>query len=90
MPNKLRVLFIGDVFGSVGRRVLAQHLKRVKEEHSIQFCIANGENIAGGRGISRPLARKMHKFGVDVITGGNHTLSSTDILGKTFWIIVDL
>ncbi len=74
----MRILFIGDIFGNVGRRVLAENLERLREEHHIDVCVANGENAAGGRGITQALSRKMHKFGIDVITGGNHSLSSSD------------
>ncbi len=74
----MRILFIGDIFGNIGRRVLAENLERIREDHKIDVCVANGENAAGGRGITQTLSRKMHKYGVDVITGGNHSLSNSD------------
>lgn len=70
----MRILFVGDVFGGTGRRVLAEALKEVIEQHSIEVCIANGENSAGGRGITSNIVKKFHKYGVQIITGGNHSM----------------
>jgi hypothetical protein len=74
----MRILFIGDVFGNAGRRVLAENLPIIKEKHHIDLCIANGENAAGGRGITANLAKKFRRYGVSVITGGNHSFASTE------------
>ena len=74
----MRVLFIGDVFGGIGRRILAERLKSLRQELSIDVCIANGENAAGGRGISTAIAKKFRKYGVDVITGGNHSFANQE------------
>lgn len=71
----MRILFIGDVFGSLGKRILAEHLKTVLREYAVDLCIANGENIAGGKGLTLPLVKKLRKFGVQVITGGNHSFA---------------
>ncbi len=71
----MRILFIGDVFGSTGRRVLAECLQDVLKEYSIDVCIANGENAAGGRGITENILTKFHKYGVNIVTGGNHSLA---------------
>ncbi len=70
----MRILFIGDIFGSTGRRVLAECLKDIIEKNGIELCIANGENSAGGRGITGNIVKKLHKYGVQIITGGNHSL----------------
>ena len=70
----MRVLFIGDIFGSTGRRVLAERLQALREEQRVDMCIANGENSAGGVGITYNTYRKLRKYGVDVVTGGNHSL----------------
>jgi metallophosphoesterase (TIGR00282 family) len=74
----MKILFIGDIFGNTGKRVLAERLPKIVEERSIDVCIANAENIAGGRGITHNLLKKLHKFGVQVITGGNHSLACPD------------
>ncbi len=75
----MRLLFVGDVFGDVGRRVLADHLPSIREEFAVDVCVANGENTAGGRGMTVPLARKFRKFGVNCITGGNHSPAQPEI-----------
>jgi metallophosphoesterase (TIGR00282 family) len=75
----MRILFIGDLFGDIGRRVLAEHLEGVVEKHKADVVIANGENCAGGRGITVNYAKKLRKYGVDIITGGNHSHAHTDV-----------
>ena len=74
----MRLLFIGDVFGDAGRRVLAEHLQEVQREYAVDFTVANGENCAGGRGITVPMVKKLRKYGVQVITGGNHSTAHLD------------
>jgi len=71
----MRVLFIGDVFGACGRRVLAERLRSLRAQHTIDLCIANGENSAGGVGITENVYKKLRKHGVDIVTGGNHSLT---------------
>jgi 2',3'-cyclic-nucleotide 2'-phosphodiesterase len=71
----MKILFIGDIFGNTGKRVLAERLEKLIAERSIDVCVANAENIAGGRGITHNLLKKLHKFGVNVITGGNHSFA---------------
>ncbi|MFW5960190.1 MAG: TIGR00282 family metallophosphoesterase [Chitinivibrionales bacterium] len=79
MPNSIRVLFVGDIFGSCGKRVLSETLEKVKQENEVELCIANGENLSGGIGITWNGYRKLRKFGVDVVTGGNHSFAKSDI-----------
>ena len=74
----MKIFFIGDVFGNLGKRVLAERLPSFLKEHSIDVCIANGENAAGGKGITHNLISKFRKFGVNVITGGNHSFANAD------------
>lgn len=74
----MRVLFVGDVFADVGRRVLAERLASLMEEKGVDCCIANGENAAGGHGLTGNLAQKLRKYGVSVITGGNHSFAFPD------------
>lgn len=68
----IRILFIADVFGSPGRRALAHLLPQLKDSHGLDLVVANGENAAGGVGITGNLAQEMFELGVDVITTGNH------------------
>jgi metallophosphoesterase (TIGR00282 family) len=74
----MKILFIGDIFGNVGRRVLAERLPGLVCEHGIDVCVGNGENISGGRGMTKNLFRKLRKYGLDVVTGGNHSFSVDD------------
>ncbi len=68
----MRILFVGDVIGRVGRRALATVLPGLVEEHDIELTIANGENAADGIGITESTAAELYGLGVDLITGGNH------------------
>lgn len=68
----MRVLFIGDVVGKPGRDGLARGMPELRERHSPDLVIANGENIAGGIGITEKTANQLFETGVDVITTGNH------------------
>jgi len=75
----LNVLFIGDVVGNPGRRAIKELLPELKREYSIDFCIANGENAAGGSGITYVVAQELYKSGIDAITMGNHVWSKKEI-----------
>ncbi|MGM0462031.1 MAG: TIGR00282 family metallophosphoesterase [Fibrobacterota bacterium] len=79
----MNILFVGDVFGDVGRRVLAEKLEGLKDSLKIDAVIANGENCAGGRGITPRYARKFRKYGVDIITGGNHSPEQPAVYSDT-------
>lgn len=76
----MQILFIGDVFGRWGRNILKERLNAIKEEHRIDFCIANGENAAGGKGISKAVAQELYNAGIDAITLGNHAWDNNDVL----------
>jgi len=67
------VLFLGDVVGKPGRRAVREFLSRLRSHRDIDLVIANGENAAGGVGLTGPVARELFDAGVDVLTGGNHT-----------------
>jgi metallophosphoesterase (TIGR00282 family) len=68
----MRILFVGDVVGRGGRKIVRERLHEVQEEYSVDFTIANVENCAGGFGITPSLADKMLRVGLDVMTSGNH------------------
>src|SRR6266568_5535267 len=76
MPVKL--LFIGDIVGKAGRQALSRELHRVVDRHLVDFVIANGENAAGGFGLTEEVARDLFKLGVDAITSGNHIWDKKD------------
>jgi len=75
----MRLLFVGDVVGSVGRRALATALPGLRERHRPDWVVVNGENAAGGLGITPPIAREILELGVDAITLGNHTYRHREV-----------
>ncbi|MFO8061656.1 MAG: TIGR00282 family metallophosphoesterase [bacterium] len=75
----IRILFIGDIVGKTGRNVIKHRLKSMREEHLIDFVIANGENLAGGFGITQKIAVSMQNAGIDVFTSGNHIWNNNDV-----------
>lgn len=75
----MRVLFIGDIIGEPGRQAVAHSLPRIKNEYALDFVIANGENSAGGIGVTRDTAQNLLHSGVDAITLGNHAWSKKDV-----------
>jgi metallophosphoesterase (TIGR00282 family) len=68
----VRVLMVGDVIGSPGRQAVAALLPRLRAELGVDLVIANGENSAGGRGLTQQTAEELLSVGVDVVTTGNH------------------
>jgi metallophosphoesterase (TIGR00282 family) len=74
----VRVLFIGDIVGRPGRAGLAAAMPELRERHSPDLVIANGENTAGGLGITEKTARELFQLGVGVITTGNHVYRHRD------------
>ncbi len=75
----MRVLVIGDVVGRTGRYCLRDLLEKIKENYNINFVIANGENSAGGTGITRKVVNDIFSYGVDLITTGNHVWDNKDV-----------
>jgi metallophosphoesterase (TIGR00282 family) len=73
------ILFVGDVVGGLGKRTLLGLLPSLRAEHGFDFLVVNGENIAGGVGITPKLAEQLFSAGVDVITLGNHTYRQREI-----------
>ncbi|RKZ31285.1 TIGR00282 family metallophosphoesterase [bacterium] len=68
----MKILFISDIFGKPGRLAVHEALPALKEKYTPDIVIANAENIAGGFGITRNLCTKLFRYGVDIITTGNH------------------
>jgi 2',3'-cyclic-nucleotide 2'-phosphodiesterase len=77
----VKLLFVGDVVGGIGRRTLAQLLPGLRERHRPDFVVVNGENAAGGLGITRKTARELFELGVDAITLGNHAYRHREVYG---------
>ena len=68
----LKILVIGDIMGKAGRKAVAAFLPSLREEYEIDYCIANAENLAHGKGITRTTLKEMRDAGVDLFTSGNH------------------
>ncbi|MCG0314876.1 MAG: YmdB family metallophosphoesterase, partial [Calditerricola sp.] len=69
----MKLLFIGDVVGAPGRAMLQEYLPLLKSRFQPDIVVVNGENAAGGRGITAEIARQFFEWGVHCITMGNHT-----------------
>ncbi|WP_342525794.1 TIGR00282 family metallophosphoesterase [Chryseomicrobium sp. FSL W7-1435] len=75
----MKILFIGDIVGSIGRDALESYLPRLKRKYQPDAIIVNGENAAAGRGITKKIYDELLFMGVDVVTMGNHTWDQKEI-----------
>jgi hypothetical protein len=75
----VNILFVGDVFGSAGRRIVREHLGHVVESNAVDLLVINGENAAGGFGITPVIAEELFDLGAHVITTGNHVWDKKEI-----------
>jgi len=76
----LTVLFLGDVVGEPGRKAVIARLPELKEKHALDFVIVNGENAAGGRGITGKITIELLRAGVSGVTTGDHVWDQKDIV----------
>lgn len=77
----IRILFIGDVVGAPGRSAINRELHRLVDKHAVDLVIANGENAAGGFGITRETADELYRQGIALLTSGNHIWDKKDNSG---------
>lgn len=75
----MNILAIGDIVGEIGVKKIVKELPKLKAKYDIDFCIINGENSAGGMGITKKIFDSLINAGADVITMGNHTWGKKDI-----------
>jgi calcineurin-like phosphoesterase len=75
----MNILFVGDIFASPGRRIVADHLQDIVATNHIDLTIANAENSAGGFGVTPAIAEELLALGVDVLTSGNHVWDKREI-----------
>ncbi|MGB4985019.1 MAG: TIGR00282 family metallophosphoesterase [Erysipelotrichaceae bacterium] len=75
----IKVLFFGDIVGSKGRKIVLDNVAKMKEEYGCDLVIANGENAAHGKGITKKIFYQLVNGGIDCITMGNHTFSKKDV-----------
>jgi metallophosphoesterase (TIGR00282 family) len=76
----LNILFIGDIFGSAGRRIVREHIGHVRRAHNVDLTIINAENAAGGFGVTPQIAEDLFDLGADVLTTGNHVWDKRELL----------
>ncbi len=76
----MNILFVGDIFGSAGRRIVREHLSHVRATHNVELTIINVENAAGGFGVTPALAEEIFEMGADVLTTGNHVWDKKELL----------
>jgi metallophosphoesterase (TIGR00282 family) len=76
----MRVLFVGDIVGSPGREAVEELIPRIKKKEGADFVIANGENAAGGSGVTPRIAEELLDCSIDVITSGDHIWKRKDIV----------
>ena len=76
----MKILFIGDIAGSVGRKMLEEHMPKLKEELSPDVIIIDGDNAANGYGITEKICKQFYELGTDCITTGNHVWDQREIL----------
>jgi metallophosphoesterase (TIGR00282 family) len=75
----VKILFVGDIFGSPGRRIVADHVEDIVRANQIDLAIANAENAAGGFGITPAIAEDLFALGLDVLTSGNHVWDKREL-----------
>jgi hypothetical protein len=76
----LNILFVGDIFGSAGRRIVREHIGHVCEANSVELVIVNAENAAGGFGVTPQIAEEIFDWGADVLTTGNHVWDKRELI----------
>jgi hypothetical protein len=76
----LNILFIGDIFGSAGRKIVREHIGHVCEANAVELVIVNAENAAGGFGVTPQIAEEIFDWGADVLTTGNHVWDKRELL----------
>ena len=76
----MNILFVGDIFGSAGRRIAHEHIGHVCEAHHVELLIINAENAAGGFGVTPQIAEELFDIGADVLTTGNHVWDKRELI----------
>ncbi len=76
----MNILFVGDIFGSAGRRIVREHMGHVCESNGVDLVIVNVENAAGGFGVTPQIADEVFELGADVLTTGNHVWDKRELL----------
>jgi hypothetical protein len=75
----LNILFIGDIFGSAGRRIVREHIGHICSAYNVELVVINAENAAGGFGVTPQIAEELFDMGADVLTTGNHVWDKREL-----------
>ena len=76
----MNILFVGDVFGSAGRRIVREHIGHVRKSNAVDLVVINAENAAGGFGVTPQIAEDLFDLGADVLTTGNHVWDKRELI----------
>jgi metallophosphoesterase (TIGR00282 family) len=76
----VNILFVGDVFGSAGRKIVREHIGHLREAHNVELVVINAENAAGGFGVTPQIAEDLFDLGADVLTTGNHVWDKRELI----------
>jgi len=76
----LKILFVGDIFGSAGRKIVREHIGHVRQAHNVDLIVINAENAAGGFGLTPQIAEETFDMGADVLTTGNHVWDKRELI----------
>lgn len=76
----MNILFVGDIFGSAGRKIVRDHIAHICEAHAVELVIINVENAAGGFGVTPQIAEDIFDLGADVLTTGNHVWDKRELM----------
>ena len=76
----MNILFVGDIFGSAGRKIVREHIGHVRAAHDVDLTIVNSENAAGGFGVTPQIAEDIFDLGADVQTTGNHVWDKRELM----------
>ena len=76
----MNILFVGDIFGSAGRRIVREHIGHIRAAHAVDLTVINAENAAGGFGVTPQIAEDLFDLGADVLTTGNHVWDKKELM----------
>jgi metallophosphoesterase (TIGR00282 family) len=76
----VNILFVGDIFGSAGRKIVREHIGHVRAAHDVDLVVINAENAAGGFGVTPQIAEDLFDLGADVLTTGNHVWDKRELI----------
>jgi len=76
----MKLLFLGDIVGQPGRQIVRDLVPKLRQQHGLDLVIANGENAAGGAGITPPVAEELFAAGVDLLTSGDHVWDHKEVI----------